>query len=313
MQTKLKLAIIGTAHVHTGGAIAEALEHPEVELIGVALPDTDSPVRVPEGITIFDSLSDLPEHDVAIIMTDIDTHDSVIPQLGCQQVFIEKPLAVNAARAESLAAALESSQMQVEIGYFLRRSPELGELRESIRNGELGSIRHVNMQFGHSGISAGWLTRYPAHMSTGLQGYGTFGDLASHLLDYAGWVFGELTPVSCHIDTEPGMTADTQGNALLQTADGTRISLWTSGVSAVSTLSIDIFGDQGAARLRDGQLTITGADGQARSAAVELSSSAALRTSLDRFLGKDVPRSTSLSEAIQTNRLLDRLYELAGA
>ncbi len=313
VQENLKVVVIGTAHVHTAGAIAEISSHPEVELVGIALPDADSPAEVPSGLAVFDSLGNLPEHDAAVIMTDIDSHDRVLKQLQCRKVFIEKPLGLNARRAEQIAAGLETRGIQAELGFFLRRSPELTALRDSLRRGELGTIRHVNIQFAHSGFSGGWLKPYPAHMSVKRQGYGTFGDLASHVLDFAGSVFGALTPVSCQLDYEPGDQVDAQGHALLLTDTGVRMTVWTGALSAVGTLSIDIFGEQGAARLRDGQLNLTGPDRQPQTSTAELSPSAGLRVSLDSFLGKEVPRSASLAEAIETNRLLDRLYELAGA
>lgn len=310
MHKKLRVAVIGTAHVHTAGSISEINNHPEAELVGIALPDADSPVKVPAGTSVFASLAELPPHDAAVIMTDIDSHDAVIPQLAYRQVFIEKPLGVNASRAEKIAAGLEARGVQAELGFFLRRSPELSALRDSVQSGELGTIRHVNLQFAHSGFSDGWLKPYPAHISATLQGYGTFGDLASHVLDYACSVFGELTPLACRLEQEPDYEVDSQGHALLLSNDGAHVTVWTGARSGASTLSIDIFGEKGAARLRDGQLTVTGRDREPRTSTLELSSGAGLRASLDSFLGKDVPPSASLTEAVQTNRLLDSLYRL---
>jgi predicted dehydrogenase len=111
-----------------------------------------------------------------------------------KQIWIEKPVGVDAADAEALAAAVARAGVHCAVGFNYRNAPAVEAARELIARGDLGSVTHARFRL---------FSDYAAHPDGALSwrferargGSGVLGDLASHGVDLARHLLGEISTV----------------------------------------------------------------------------------------------------------------------
>jgi predicted dehydrogenase len=108
-----------------------------------------------------------------------------------KHIWIEKPVGLTAADARAVAEAAARAGVQGTVGFNYRNAPAVAAARELIRSGEIGAITHVRIRL---------LSDYAAHPEGALTwryerergGSGVLGDLASHGVDLARCLVGEI-------------------------------------------------------------------------------------------------------------------------
>ena len=108
-----------------------------------------------------------------------------------KHIWIEKPVGLTAADARAVAEAAARAGVQGTVGFNYRNAPAVAAARELIRSGEIGSVTHVRIRFlsDYAAHPAGALTwRYERERG----GSGVLGDLASHGVDLARCLVGEI-------------------------------------------------------------------------------------------------------------------------
>ena len=122
-------------------------------------------------------------------------------EIGCalaaagKHIWIEKPVGLTADDARAVAAAATTAGVQSAVGFNYRNAPAVELARELIRSGELGDITHVRFRL---------LSDYAAHPDGALSwrferergGNGALGDLASHGVDLAWYLLGDIEAVA---------------------------------------------------------------------------------------------------------------------
>ncbi|MFD8455956.1 Gfo/Idh/MocA family protein [Streptomyces antimycoticus] len=115
-----------------------------------------------------------------------------------KHIWIEKPVGLTADDARAVAAAVAKAGVQGAVGFNYRNAPAVQTARAMIAAGEIGTVTHARVRL---------FSDYAAHPEAALTwryerargGSGVLGDLASHGVDLARFLLGE-------IDT---LTADT--------------------------------------------------------------------------------------------------------
>lgn len=121
--------------------------------------------------------------------------------MGCalaqagKHLWIEKPVGLTADDARAVAAAATAAGVQSAVGFNYRNAPAVELARELIRAGELGTITHARFRM---------LSDYAAHPDGALSwrfertrgGSGVVGDLASHGVDLAWYLLGDIEAVA---------------------------------------------------------------------------------------------------------------------
>ncbi|WJE01478.1 Gfo/Idh/MocA family protein [Streptomyces antimycoticus] len=115
-----------------------------------------------------------------------------------KHIWIEKPVGLTADDARAVAAAVAEAGVQGAVGFNYRNAPAVQTARAMIAAGEIGTVTHARVRL---------FSDYAAHPEAALTwryerargGSGVLGDLASHGVDLARFLLGE-------IDT---LTADT--------------------------------------------------------------------------------------------------------
>ncbi len=182
-------------------------------------------------------------------------------------VFCEKPLADSVANARKMEKALGRKALVTMVNYTYRDCAGLQGLADYIKEGKVGSIRHVEAV-----CLQGWLVarswgdwrKRPAwlwRLSSKHGSLGALGDLGSNLYDILRFTVGDAAEVGARIKTfDKGVKGDRIGDYLLDANDSFSANLiFRNGAMGVmhatrwavghmNTLRLSVYGDEGAVR-----------------------------------------------------------------
>jgi predicted dehydrogenase len=108
-----------------------------------------------------------------------------------KHIWIEKPVGLTAEDARAVSDAVAKAGVQGTVGFNYRNAPAVAAARELIASGELGTVTHARIRL---------FSDYAAHPESALTwryerergGSGVLGDLASHGVDLARFLLGEI-------------------------------------------------------------------------------------------------------------------------
>lgn len=161
---------------------------------------------VPEWYDDAQRLVDDPDVNAVYVATPPSTHMhyAVMAMRAGKPVYVEKPMAMNAAECEEMVRASEACGVPLFVAYYRRRLPRFLKVRELLFESQaIGTPRLVSCalyrQFEsryHDPTQLPW-TVLPA-----LSGGGIFVDLACHTLDLLDYLFGPITAVGGHAGSQ---------------------------------------------------------------------------------------------------------------
>lgn len=195
-------------------------------------------------------------------------------------VLCEKPAGMSAAEATHMADACDAAGVVHAVGFQFRFEPGLAKLRDILREGVLGNIARIDVDWMVGTLAARqrpWTWRNARDM-----GGGVSLNFASHVLDYLGWL--RRMPLSCvqahesiliqqRVDASGGVRhvdAPDAFDALLRYPDGVLANVRICNqVLSGGGHTITVWGEAGTARLNwrppfgpaDVSLTLATSDG----------------------------------------------------
>lgn len=143
-------------------------------------------------------------------------------ELGCavaaagKHLWIEKPVGLNLADVQDVAEAVAAAGVSNTVGFNYRNAPAVAAAREFVTKGDIGTITHVHVRM---------FSDYAAHPDGALTwrferesgGNGVLGDLASHAVDLARYLVGEIEALAADtavlIPQRPRPTSPTSGHS----------------------------------------------------------------------------------------------------
>jgi predicted dehydrogenase len=216
--------------------------------------------------------------DLVSIVTPPSTHLEMTLHALAQgkAVLCEKPMALNASETAEMCRAAEAAGVFSCIDHELRFLDGRRRLREMLRAGEIGRVRHVAVTYradSRASAARAWDWWSDARM-----GGGALGAIGSHIVDSLHWLLdAQVARVFCqlstHISARPAaveggdemlpVTTDDAANLLLNFTGGELIA--QAGATANASMSfveagaplhrMEIFGERGALRVEgDGEL-----------------------------------------------------------
>ena len=140
--------------------------------------------------------------DLVDICTPGDSHAEIAiaaAEAG-KAVFCEKPLANDMAGAEAMLAAVKKHGVINMVCHNYRRAPTVSYAKQLIEAGELGEIRHYRGTYLQD-----WIVdpSFPLvwRLVKEKTGSGALGDIASHSIDLARYLVGEITQLTGMLET----------------------------------------------------------------------------------------------------------------
>ena len=208
--------------------------------------------------------------DLVSIVTPVVTHHEItLAALDHgKAVLCEKPMAMNADEAKSMTERAREAGVLALIDHELRFLPGRLKMRELLRRGEIGKVRHARTTFRSD--SRADPERPWNWWSDSKQGGGALGAIGSHLIDGWRWLLEtEVTEVSGNLVTHirerkdgsgqvRQVTTDDETNLLVRFKDGE----FTEGASGNGSMSmveagkpehrLELFGSKGALMIEEG-------------------------------------------------------------
>lgn len=205
-----------------------------------------------------------PDIDFVNVTTPNHSHAEIViaaAQAG-KHIYCEKPLAMNVAEGQQMAAAAEQAGVKTQMTFNLRFFPALSRAKQLIESGFLGNLfsfrgRYYRSSYIDPNKPISWRQKKE------IAGGGALFDLGSHVLDMLYLLLGPFGAVQATLDTlikerpsaagSPNKVAvDVDDIALLHArlASGTLglVEISRMGTGYVNEVVVEIFGDKGALR-----------------------------------------------------------------
>src|SRR5215475_545721 len=158
--------------------------------------------------------------DLVSIVTPVVTHYEItLAALDAgKSVLCEKPMAMNADEARRMTERARAAGVLALIDHELRFLPGRIKMRELIRSGEIGKVRHAALTFRSD--SRADANRPWNWWSDEKQGGGALGAIGSHVVDGFRWLLGaEVSDVVANLATHVLERKDHEGRSREVTTD----------------------------------------------------------------------------------------------
>ncbi|GGB81486.1 Gfo/Idh/MocA family protein [Dyadobacter sediminis] len=152
--------------------------------------------HVPKWYADADALINDPEVNAIYIATPPDAHEELAIKAirAGKPVYIEKPMARNAAECERIIEAGKKAGVPVFVAYYRRALDYFLKVKELVDSGIIGDVRYVSicLQWQPYEEEVGENARPRWRVTPEISGGGHFHDLASHQFDFLEFVFGPV-------------------------------------------------------------------------------------------------------------------------
>lgn len=113
-------------------------------------------------------------------------------------VYVEKPMTINYAAAQNMAAAANAANVKLTVAHYRRQWPLFQKLKQLLEQKAIGDTRLVRLQFYKQPPAAAELSdeKTAWRFDPAVSGGGLFHDLAPHQLDILYYLFGSAISVT---------------------------------------------------------------------------------------------------------------------
>jgi predicted dehydrogenase len=209
MAKKINIAMIGyqfmgRTHSNAWRQVSRFFDTPLDPVLKVVVGRDEAGVRAAadqlgwaEHSTSWESVIERDDIDVVDICTPGDSHHpiAIAAAAAGKAVFCEKPLANTVAEAEQMLAAVRKAGVTHMLCHNYRRVPAIALAKQLIEQGKIGTIHHYRGTYLQD-----WIVdpEFPRvwRLNKSQAGSGALGDIASHSLDLARFLVGEVSEVA---------------------------------------------------------------------------------------------------------------------
>lgn len=113
-------------------------------------------------------------------------------------VYVEKPMAVNAASAQRMMNAAQEKNIKLVVAHYRREQPMYKKVKQLLAENIIGDIRFAKLEFYRKPLTKEELqiSKNAWRVDTTVAGGGLFHDLAPHQLDLMYYFFGEADKIN---------------------------------------------------------------------------------------------------------------------
>ena len=223
---KIKVAQIGTSENSHGISVFNSFKKNTdmFEIVGYCLPENERE-KFPERMEVFEGYKEITLEEILenpeIEAVSVETEEIYLTKYAQmvadrkKHIHMEKPGGVNPDEFEKLIQTVKNNGTVFHTGYMYRYNPYIIELKEQIKNGELGDIISVEAQMNciHPPKVRQWLENFPGGMMF---------FLGCHLVDLIFSIQGmpkNIIPLN-KCSGKDGVTADDFGMVVFEYENG---------------------------------------------------------------------------------------------
>ncbi len=260
--------MLSMAHVHARGYAQQAIDHPDVELVGIwdEVPDRGQEAAADYNVAFVADIDEmLGRDDVQGVIVDAPTnlhHDVILRSIKAgKHVFTEKALSIATAESDEIVAAADASGLCCMISLPSRCNPEILFLKQVLDAGTIGDVTLMRARIAHSAALQSWFQGHSLWFADPVAaGGGALFDLGCHTVDVMRWLMGTPKSVVSKMNSFTGEYPEVDDNAVavVEFETGALGILDVAWVHAAGPNPIEIYGTKGFVGIRglDGRPTL---------------------------------------------------------
>jgi predicted dehydrogenase len=242
----LRWGILSTANIGMKKVIPGVKKADRCEVLAIASRDGDvakaasERLGIPRAYGSYEEL--LADGDVDAVYIPLPNHlhaEWTIASAGAgKHVLCEKPLAMNAAEAQTMVEACSSAGVRLMEAFMYRLHPSWEAVREQVASGRIGRLRAVQSWFSYFNDD-------PANIRNILEfGGGALMDVGCYSVNLSRMLFGgEPDRVEASVTRDPESGVDVLTSAILGFSDD--IATFTCSTRAEPDQRVHVYGSQG--------------------------------------------------------------------
>ena len=220
MRDKLvSVGVVGTSWWADAMHLPALDSHPRARTVAICGRNRENAQRmadawgIPQVYTDYAEMIDSADLDALVISTPNDSHYPITMKAFERglHVLCEKPIALTYAQAREMADAAAAQRLKTLVPFTYSFMPTARYLKELIDGGYLGRPYHLNMRY-YTGYARA--SDYIWRLDRKIAGSGVIGDLGTHFLYLAEWLYGEICALTCRLGfTVPRPPLDPHGES----------------------------------------------------------------------------------------------------
>jgi predicted dehydrogenase len=246
MNHKVRWGVLGVANIAVKQVIPAMQQGEWSEIAGIASRDLEKAqsaaraLNIPKAFGSYEEL--LADQSIEAVYIPLPNHLHVPWAIKAaaagKHVLCEKPVAMNAAEAETLLAARDRTGVKIQEAFMVRTNPQWLAVKQLISAGRIGELRAVTGFFSY-------FNNDPKNVRNQVEiGGGALMDIGCYPITMSRFIFGgEPQRVLGLIERDPELQTDRLTSATLEFASGQ--STFTCSTQLVSYQRMQIFGTRG--------------------------------------------------------------------
>lgn len=310
----MKIAILGTWHVHTEEYTKAVLDNPKAQVTVIWDSDTARGAAFAEKMGVpftedLDSILNDASIDSVVVCSATCDHPELLMKAANakKNIFTEKVLTIDVDDAEKVAAAVKDAGRVFTISYPHRTFPTLRAAKELADSGKLGTVTYARVRNVHNGSSAGWL---PPHFYDKAQcGGGAMMDLGAHPMYTLYWLLGEPKSIVSTFTEVTNRGVEDNAVSVIEFANGAIGVSETGFVSESNPYTLEISGTDGAVMIHGDSAQWGGKETGGKW--VDLPLPETIDLPIDLWIDavtNGTPSPFTIDEAVMLTRLMDGAY-----
>jgi predicted dehydrogenase len=198
---KTKLAIVGLDHDHVWELLGYIAKEPDAELMAIAESQPalvkQARSKVPDSVKFYAdyvAMLDEVKPDAVIVTTANDRHLEILRECAKRHIHysVEKPMATNAADARQMEHLANQADIKLMVNYWNAWVAPTHELFHRVKDGQLGTVQKIIVQYGHGGPKELGVSQYFADWlyDPVKNGGGAIMDFGCYGAEWALWLKG---------------------------------------------------------------------------------------------------------------------------
>jgi predicted dehydrogenase len=264
---RTRLAVVGLDHDHVWELLKYMAAEPNAELVAIADEHPglieQAKKQVPASVRFYSDyvkMLDEAKPEAVFVTTENDRHLGILRECAKRHIHfsVEKPMAINAADAKEMERLANEAGIKMMVNYWNAWVPPSRALFHRVKDGDVGAVRKVVVEYGHEGPKEIGVSKYFADWlyDPVKNGGGAIVDFGCYGAEWAVWLKGRPTKVfatSLKLKSEQHNKVDDDATLLLEYPDATVIVEaswdWPYGMDQVQ-----VFGAKGSLTARHDDL-----------------------------------------------------------
>jgi len=201
VEGKTRVAVVGLDHDHVWELLKYLEAEPDAELVAIAEPQAalvkEAKAQVPGSVKFYSAyvkMLDEVQPQAVIVTTANDRHLEILRECAKRHIHYstEKPMATNAADAREMERLANQAGIKLMVNYWNAWVAPSHELFHRVRDGQVGPVQKIIVQYGHAGPKEIGVSEYFANWlyDPVKNGGGAMMDFGCYGAEWALWLKG---------------------------------------------------------------------------------------------------------------------------